>query len=288
MRDLNFQLKKLCQHNRDGSYQTQANRYHMLQQMANQLYELGYHQMKAHSLKPKHIQALVNAYQQQQLSTGVIKNRLSVLRWWADKINKNGIMAKDNAAYGIENRIYVTNTSKAKSLESDRLQKINCPYVKASLQLQQAFGLRREEAIKIMPGQADKGTHLQLKATWCKGGRARVIPIYTQQQRETLDKVKQLAKTGGLIPSHLNYIKQLKIYERETNNVGLHKMHGLRHAYAQQRYLELTGRQAPACAEQPQILLSHKERQADKEARQIISQELGHEREQITAVYLGR
>ena len=42
------------------------------------------------------------------------------------------------------------------------------------------------------------------------------------------------------------YVQHLKIYERHTVNAGLHKMHGLRHAYAQRRYEELTGRPAPA------------------------------------------
>jgi hypothetical protein len=34
--------------------------------------------------------------------------------------------------------------------------------------------------------------------------------------------------------------------------------------------------------------LTPAQREADKDARQIVSRELGHEREQITAVYLGR
>ena len=37
-----------------------------------------------------------------------------------------------------------------------------------SLELQQAFGLRREEAIKFIPSFADRGDHLVLKASWTK------------------------------------------------------------------------------------------------------------------------
>ncbi len=39
------------------------------------------------------------------------------------------------------------------------------PHVRMSLELQRAFGLRREEAIKFSPGYADKGDHLNLKAS---------------------------------------------------------------------------------------------------------------------------
>lgn len=40
-----------------------------------------------------------------------------------------------------------------------------------SLQLQQAFGLRREESIKFQPRYADRGDHIALKGSWTKGGR---------------------------------------------------------------------------------------------------------------------
>ena len=59
MRDLNYQLKELCRKNRDGSHATQAQRLALLTLMANQLHELGYRQMEAQSLKPKHVEALV-------------------------------------------------------------------------------------------------------------------------------------------------------------------------------------------------------------------------------------
>jgi hypothetical protein len=35
------------------------------------------------------------------------------------------------------------------------------------------------------------------------------------------------------------------VYDRETKAIGLKNLHGLRHAYAQTRYKELTGLEAP-------------------------------------------
>ena len=55
-------------------------------------------------------------------------------------------------------------------------EKIRDTHVRMSLALQEAFGLRREEAIKFSP-YADKGDHLELKASCTKGGKARSIPI---------------------------------------------------------------------------------------------------------------
>ena len=65
-------------------------------------------------------------------------------------------------------------------------------------------------------------------------------------------------------------------------------MHGLRHAYAQERYVELTGWKCPAVGGLDSKSLALEQREMDHEARLIISQELGHEREQVTAAYLGR
>ena len=42
MKDLNYELKLLCQRNRDGSYATQHAREDILTQIANQLHALGF------------------------------------------------------------------------------------------------------------------------------------------------------------------------------------------------------------------------------------------------------
>ena len=67
VKDLNYQLKQLCYRNRDGSYATQANRLHQLMLIANQLVVLGFRGMNPRSLKPKHIDALVKEWLQQEL-----------------------------------------------------------------------------------------------------------------------------------------------------------------------------------------------------------------------------
>ena len=107
--------------------------------------------------------------------------------------------------------------------------------------LQVAFGLRREEAIKFNPTYAMQSDHIKLKSSWTKGGRARTVPITSTEQRRLLEEVKALARGGALIPPHLDYVKQLHRYERQIRNAGLSRLHGLRHGYAQRRYLELTG-----------------------------------------------
>lgn len=288
MRELNYQLKQICRRNRDGSYRTQADRERQLTLIANQLRALGYRKMNAQSLKPKHVEALVKHWQEGDLSVGAIKNRLTVIRWWAQKVNRQNVVARSNDHYGIPDRQFVTNLSKAQTVTAPDLEKVRDQHVRMSLELQQAFGLRREEAMKFQPSFADRGDHIALKESWTKGGKSRVIPLRNEAQRAVLNRAGLLAGRGSLIPSSRNYRQQLRIYERHTANAGLSKMHGLRHAYAQQRYRELTGWLAPAAGGPTVKALTYEQKTIDRQARLTISQELGHEREQITSIYLSR
>jgi len=205
MRDLNYQLKQLCRANRDGGYRTQQTRERVLTLIANQLHELGFYGMKASSLKPKHVEALVRRWLTEELSAGTVKNRLSALRWWARKVERQNVVARHNDHYGIPSRVFVTNVSKAKELLDTGLEQVRDPHVRMSLELQAAFGLRREEAIKFMPSYANRGDHLLLKPSWTKGGRARTVPIRNAEQRDVLRRAHLLAGRGSLIPNSRNY-----------------------------------------------------------------------------------
>ena len=288
MKDLNYQLSKLCRDNRDGSYSTQATRSRILDLVASQLQELGYRRMQPRSLKPKHIDALVAHWQEQGIGIGTLKNRLSALRWWAKKVNKPSIIAKDNDVYGIGMRDNVARKSKALKLDEKKLSAISDQHVRLSIRLQAAFGLRREESIKFSPSYAMQGDHIKLKPSWTKGGRARTVPIRNDEQRRLLDEVKKFVKGGALIPAQKNYVEHLNRYQRQLRNVGFSKLHGLRHAYAQQRYLELTGWQAPVAGGPTSKQLSPEQLGPDYDARAIVSRELGHARIEIAVVYLGR
>ena len=56
------------------------------------------------------------------------------------------------------------------------------------------------------------------------------------------------------------------------------KLHGLRHAYAQQRYFELTGWKTPVAGGPTSDSLTTDQRALDSKARAMISCELGHAR----------
>ena len=108
-----------------------------------------------------------------------------------------------------------------------------------------------------------------------------------QEQRQALQYAVQVSSNKSLIPSQKNYIQQLKTYERETSLAKLSKMHGLRHEFAQNQYHKLTSWACPAKGGTQRKDLTQAQRKIDKSARLEISKMLGHERVEITAVYLG-
>ena len=287
MDDLTYELRQLCLKNRDGSHATQADRLRMLTSIARQLKESGFINMHARSLRIKHVEALVGRWTNEGLSSGTIKNRMAHLRWWAMKVGKSGVIVADNASLGIPDRRLIPTLNKAKELD-ERLERIADAHVRLSLRLQAAFGLRREEAIKFQPAFADRGTFIALKGSWTKGGKPRTVPITIPAQRATLDAAWALAGKGSLIPPDRTYIQQRNLYDGQCKAAGLSNMHGLRHRYAQMRYEVLTGWKSPLAGGPSRASLTQEQRLIDAQARQTISQELWHERIEITAVYCGR
>jgi len=289
MHDLNYDFKELCRRNRDGSFATQADRQHILDLIADQLHEMGFTKLRAEGFKPKHVNMLVERWKAEELQPGTLKNRMSALRWLAEKIGKQNIVERTNAAYGIPDRVYVTNVSKARELAAEQLERIRDPYTRISLRAEAAFGLRREASIKMVAARADQGDWLVLKDSWNKGGREIRIPIRTEEQRQVLEDAKALTKGKSLIaPGYKTYRAYLHHFRHECRRAGIHAVHGHRHLYAQERYQELTGWACPAQGGPTSKQLTKGQKARDREVRLQISHEMGHGRRQVTSIYLGR
>lgn len=288
------ELMILTERNRDGSFSTQAARKDILAQTGRQLLEMGYRNLGAQGLKPKHVQSLLERWRGEGLAVATMKNRMAHLRWWAEKINKQNVIPRTNDELELGRRRYITNQTKARDLPDSALEKIKDVRLKVSLELQRAFGLRREECLKFQPVHALNGKHvqdascIQLAPTWCKGGRAREVPIRNDYQRDVLQRALALVGKGSMIPIDKKYVQWLGRYEQDTKRAGLSKMHGLRHQYAQNRYHEITGWNAPVCGGPVRKELGEDQLKLDLQARLNISKELGHNREAITSIYLGR
>ena len=254
--------------------------------MAKELKTQGYRLPSPKSLKSKHVNTLLNAWQQRGLSNGTVKNYMAHLRWWAEKVDKYRLMPQSNRELSIPDRDY-TPLNKAQYLSNKDFERIKNDYLRHSVMLQQAFGLRSEESMKFRPAYADQGHFIRLKGSWTKGGRPRRIPITRPEQREVLDSVRRLVRSGSLIPTHKQYKHQLWLYRRTTVRLGFRNLHGLRHGYAQLRYKTLTGWACPLAGGPTRREMTKAQHEVDRSVRLKISQELGHNRIEITKTYLG-
>ena len=77
VRHLSFDLLRLQDGDRRGSYGTRRARAYALAQAAEALHLLGYRGLRARGLKGRHIEALVAECPRQGLSDGTMRNRLA-------------------------------------------------------------------------------------------------------------------------------------------------------------------------------------------------------------------
>lgn len=262
--------------------------------IVRELHKGSYQLSSIHHLKPKHVTYLINEWQRNNLSNATIKNRMSFIRYVFKAIGQPFALPGANRDFNIGSRAYVSLESKA--IHDIDVTKIDDPLLQYSVRLQQQFGLRREESIKFIPSYADQGPYIILKDSWTKGGVSRIIPVNNAEQRALLDELKAKIPRGhSLIPKDKNYAYQKRTYDHAVQKAGFSNLHGLRHAYAQRRYFEITnnlnqgkGWQAPFNGGKRVKELSPKERAIDHQARLIISKELSHSRKQVVRSYCGR
>jgi hypothetical protein len=80
MDDLTYELRQLCRRNRDNSHKTQANRLSGLTLIGRQLRELGFRNMRASSLKGKHVEALLARWEAEDVSDFLCSRRVVLTR----------------------------------------------------------------------------------------------------------------------------------------------------------------------------------------------------------------
>ena len=281
-------LCDLVRRNPSGSEARMRERRAGLRTISARLQALGFRGMRPRSLGGRHVQALVDDWHARGLSSGTIKNLMVHLRWWAGAVGKGSVVMRENARYGITDRKAARGYRDGLELDRAKLAAVRDERVRLSLELQAAFGLRREEAIKFRVADADRGDRIVLQASWCKGGRARSVPVLVDAQRELLDRVHAFAGKDSLIRPDEKYVQQMGRFQRDTRRAGIPKSHRLRHGYAQRRYRELAGFPCAAAGGKAVREMTGEERRQDGRARRTIAAELGHARVDVVAVYCAR
>jgi len=291
---LDAQQAKVC------AEKTKATRRKELRRFVREVHSLGFPLLHLKGLKPKHVDAAMKKWEAEGKSASTIQNRLTHIRTLCRWLGKDGMIMK--AEHYLEDpsrgrRVYATKELKGCIQKGiDIIPKVEFvakkePMCAIQLLVMAAFGLRREEAMKLRPHLADKGTWLAVK--WgTKGGRERPQPIDMPVQRHVLDIAKSCVnkKSHSLIPGGYTYDQWESRFQYVVCDLaGLNRKnecppHTLRHSYAANLYEAVAGHPPPVSGEP---LPEGFDPEKDLLARHEVAEHLGHSRRQAASAYIG-
>jgi len=278
---------------------TKAHRWNECKSFMRVLLKLEYKVVLPTSLSRKHIIALTRFWESEGLAASTILQKLSILRTlmgWMGKEEILNAIPKEVMFANPENltRVYATTENKSWDPKADIQELFSSVasedrFVAMQLKLSHYFGLRVKEAARFQPYQ-DHTDDFLIITRGTKGGKPRVVPVVTDEQKQVLDEAKALChdKNDSMIPRMKEQGAWLKHYYRVVNRHGISREngitpHGLRHGYAHRLYEQEAGVKPKAVTGNSVEVDSV----VDRLARLIVSQQLGHNRESISSAYIG-
>jgi len=277
------QLDKLHKHNRQGSIKTKERYYQAMQRFCRYLAE-HWRLQKLSNIAPKHLEAYADYLKQNNKSTSTIKTDLAAIRFYHDLMSETRHSLPENSSLKLSRRKFLGfdrtwssaefNLMLGYALIADR-EDYAC-----AMCLAYYAGLRIHECCRIDTATAENAIKTGSITIKGKNGKIRTVPINESISIE-FRKLLEITERGENllvphdVPTHI-YIKQLQ------NFINYHRnklppredkerltFHGLRHSYAVRKYNELI--------------------EAGKlpwEAKLVVSKLLGHERIDVTGIYL--
>ena len=279
------QLDKLARHNRQGSFRTRERYYEAVKRFCAYLADT-YHLQKLENINGKHLTSYVLHMQGSGKSASTIKTDLAAIRFFHDKMSRPKYQLPTNDALvtelerrrfgGVDRTWSIAKFNKmlGKALAEDRYDYI------LALYLARYAGLRIHECFRMDTSTAERALRENAITIKGKGGKIRTVPI---NEQIALALRKQLGRTERghklLVPDGVptdRAIAALRFFimrhRDEVQDPGSDRpmtFHGLRHTYAAEKYRELTSSGMGAL-----------------DAHFAVSRLLGHERPDVTNIYL--
>lgn len=279
------QLDKVARHNRQGSFHTKERYYEAMKRFCRFLAD-HYHLQKLTNIHQKHLTAYVMKMQEDGKSASTIKTDLAAIRFFHDKMSQTRyhLPSNDKLSVTLERRRFVGvdrtwsvpefSRMLGKAMADDR-----CDYVLA-MYLARYAGLRIHECFRIDTATAEQALRENAITIKGKGGKVRTVPINEQISLALRNQLRRTPRGHKLlvpddIPTDLA-ISRLQAFIaanrgdiQDINSSHPLTFHGLRHTYAAETY---------------QSLIEQGVRPL--EASLKVSRLLGHERRDVTNIYL--
>ena len=279
------QLDKLARHNRQGSFRTKERYYEAFKRFCAYLADT-YHLQKLENISGKHLTSYVLHMQGSGKSASTIKTDLAAIRFFHDKMGrpKYQLPSNDELAVELERRRFggvdrtwsnvEFNKMLGKALAEDRYDYI------LALYLARYAGLRIHECFRMDTAAAGRALRENAITIKGKGGKVRTVPINEQialalrKQLERTERGHKLLVPDGVptdraIAALQGFLLRHREEVKTPDSDRPMTFNGLRHTYAAEKYRELTSSGMGAL-----------------DAHFAVSRLLGHERPDVTNIYL--
>lgn len=278
------QLDRLARHNRQGSYRTRERYYEAMKRFCRYLAE-EYHLQKLSNISGKHLTSYVLWMQDTGKAPSTIKTDLAAIRFFHDKMDgKYRLPSNDELGVELERRRFGQMDRTWSNVEFNKMLgkalAENCYDYILALYLGRYAGLRIHEVFRIDTATAEQALRENAITVKGKGGKVRTVPINEQiaiALKKQLNRIPRGHKL--LVPDDVptdRAINQLQFFimkHRESiqepgRDTPL-TFHGLRHVFAAETYKKLV--ESGMC---------------ELDAHFAVSRLLGHERADVTNIYL--
>lgn len=291
--NLRNQIRKISKHNRQGSFKTKE-RYQQGVDRFCKFLASSFGVQKFSNISDKHVEKYVEDMQARGLSASTIKTDLAAIRFYHDKVDRPRNQLADNSNYNLERRTFGGVDRSWTKDEYKTFKELS--NAKGQVRIAEIATLARNEGLRIHETlRLDRAGVERALATGMlhikgKGGKERDVPL-SQESRAMIQERIQLVERGEKLyvqeneKTHL-VIKQVQNFlnrnrehfQDESRNQERNQgdeivrnitFHGLRHAYAQEQYQQAID-----------------SGMSDYKARLVVSQLLGHERDDVTRIYI--
>jgi len=277
------QLDRLFRHNRQGSYKTRQRYLEAMKRFCRFLAEY-YRSEKLANIGAKHIDSYASYMKAKGLSASTIKTDLAAIRFWHDQIPSAKNKLPANMSLGLERRTFGRTDRTWSNAEFNKMIGICWKYDRedyaAILCLARYAALRIHECFRIDTAAANNAVKTMNIVIKGKNGKIRTVPIQ-ETIRIELEKILAVTERGHklfvpdnsqtdiVIKNLQKFIRDHRDEVRDPDSTRPMTFHGLRHTCAAEWYKSLIAKGY-----------------TDSQARSQVSRWLGHEREEVTRIYL--
>jgi site-specific recombinase XerD len=277
------QLDRLFRHNNQGSIKTRERYYEAMKRFCRFLAD-SYGLEKLANVAPKHFISYIKYMKNHTLSISTIKTDISAIRFWHDKMDSRHKLP-DNTTLDLSKRSFGrtdrTWSDEAFSNMLNICRELGRDDYSTLFMLARYAGLRIHECFRIDTTDARKGVNSLEITVVGKGGKLRNVKI-NETVRDGLIAMLKTTKQGDklFVPNDVKTHVAIQRFERfvrdnrdeAQQDSAIKKpltFHGLRHTYAAEQYNKFLS-----------------DGFSEKAAKRKVSKLLGHEREEITNIYL--